>query len=62
MTDVLPHAVLERDRDAIRATLAAHGVTDAGVFGSVAWRVDTGVLTWTGSSPSARAPAATWCT
>lgn len=42
MTDLLPRAVLERDRDAIRATLAAHGVTEAGVFGSVAPHEDTG--------------------
>lgn len=41
MTDVLPHAVLVRDRDAIRAPLAAHGVTEAGVFGSVARHEDT---------------------
>ena len=31
-----PSIVLERDRDAIRAALAAHGVEKAGVFGSVA--------------------------
>ncbi|MBX3194857.1 MAG: nucleotidyltransferase domain-containing protein [Microbacteriaceae bacterium] len=43
MVDVSPRAVLDRDRDrdAIRAALAAHGVERAGVFGSVARGEDT---------------------
>lgn len=41
MASVSPSAVLERDRDAIRAALAAHGVERAGVFGSVARGEDT---------------------
>jgi len=36
MSSVSPSTALERDRDAIRATLAKHGVERAGVFGSVA--------------------------
>jgi len=37
MTEVLvPRGVLERERERIRAVLAAHGVAEAGVFGSVA--------------------------
>jgi uncharacterized protein len=41
MTPIAPAAVLDRDREAIRATLAAHGVERAGVFGSVARGEDT---------------------
>lgn len=41
MTPVLPSAILKRDRDAIRAALASHGVERAGVFGSVARGEDT---------------------
>jgi len=41
MADVLPGVVLERNREAIRAALAAHGVDRAGVFGSVARGEDT---------------------
>jgi predicted nucleotidyltransferase len=41
MADISPGAVLDRDRDAIRAALAAHGVERAGVFGSVARGEDT---------------------
>ncbi len=36
MADVLPNVVLHQMREQIRALLAAHGVTCAGVFGSVA--------------------------
>jgi predicted nucleotidyltransferase len=36
-----PSAILERDRGAIRAALAARGVERAGVFGSVARGEDT---------------------
>lgn len=36
MAGVAPSAVLDRDREAIRAVLASHGVDRAGVFGSVA--------------------------
>lgn len=41
MADISPSAVLDRDRDAIRAALAVHGVERAGVFGSVARGEDT---------------------
>ena len=41
MATVLPRTILDRYRDAIRATLAAFGVSDAGVFGSVARGEDT---------------------
>ena len=36
MTNVIPRDVLDHQRDQIRAVLAAHGVSEAGVFGSVA--------------------------
>jgi len=43
MTDVLlPSDVLDRHREQIRALLAAHGVSEAGVFGSVARGQDDG--------------------
>jgi len=43
MSDVTsPSAVLERQRAAIRSTLAAHGVVEAGIFGSVARGQDDG--------------------
>lgn len=40
MNAVLPRTILERDREAIRAVLASYGVSEAGVFGSVARRED----------------------
>ncbi|MFC4244981.1 nucleotidyltransferase family protein [Gryllotalpicola reticulitermitis] len=41
MAAIAPAAVLDRDREAIRATLAAYGVERAGVFGSIARGEDT---------------------
>lgn len=41
MTVVSPGVILERERDAIRAALAARGVERAGVFGSVTRGEDT---------------------
>ena len=41
MSEVSPSTVLDRDREAIRAALASHGVERAGVFGSVARGEDT---------------------
>ncbi len=41
MSDILPRNVLDRERQAIRAVLASFGVSEAGVFGSVARREDT---------------------
>jgi predicted nucleotidyltransferase len=41
MAGGMPSAVLDRERAAIRAALAAHGVERAGVFGSVARRQDS---------------------
>lgn len=41
MGDAVASAVLDRDREAIRAALASHGVEAAGVFGSVARGEDT---------------------
>src|SRR6478736_4932974 len=41
MASISPSAVLERNRDAIRAALAEHGVERAGIFGSVARGEDT---------------------
>lgn len=43
MTDMLlPSDVLDRQREQIRAVLATHGVSEAGVFGSVARGQDSG--------------------
>ncbi len=41
MSAVLPRRILDRDRDSIRAVLASYGVSEAGIFGSVARREDT---------------------
>ena len=41
MSAVLPRRILERDRDSIRAVLASYGVSEAGIFGSVARRQGT---------------------
>jgi len=41
MVAIAPAAVVDRDREAIRAALAAHGVERAGIFGSVARGEDT---------------------
>lgn len=42
MTDVLPGDILNRTREQIRSLLADHGVSEAGVFGSVARGQDGG--------------------